>query len=59
MAAHLHSSNPLHEVPLDPAPVCSPEDLYHTVHCGECGCQVGVVDRNGIYHFFRVVPSNA
>eukprot|EP00668_Euglena_longa_P045462 GGOE01061126.1.p1 GENE.GGOE01061126.1~~GGOE01061126.1.p1 ORF type:complete len:266 (+),score=74.78 GGOE01061126.1:73-798(+) len=55
----LHSSNPLHEIPLGSEAGMAPEDLYRTVHCEGCGVQVGVVDLNGIYHLFSVVPSNA
>eukprot|EP00667_Euglena_gracilis_P021818 EG_transcript_24036 len=58
-ALHLHPSNPLHEVPPAAAVGMAPEDLYRTVHCEGCGVQVGVVDLNGIYHLYSVVPSNA
>jgi len=59
VAARLHPSNPLHPVPAGQESALPPEDLYRTVHCEACSVQVGVVDLNGIYHLFRVLPSNA
>mmetsp|Transcript_60864 Transcript_60864/g.100691 ORF Transcript_60864/g.100691 Transcript_60864/m.100691 type:complete len:284 (-) Transcript_60864:525-1376(-) len=58
-AGHLHSSNPLHEVPAGQEGAYPPEELYRTVHCDGCGVQVAVCDLNGIFHFFSVIPSNA
>lgn len=32
-----------------------PADCFQPVHCSKCETRVGVVDREGVYHFFNVV----
>ncbi|KAH3742816.1 E2F-associated phosphoprotein [Pelomyxa schiedti] len=32
-------------------------DTYHPVLCANCGLEVGVFDKDELYHFFNVIPS--
>ena len=34
------------------------EDLYHPVNCCQCKTEVGVIDKDEVYHFFNVVASH-
>jgi len=35
------------------------EDVYHPVVCSVCSSEVGVYDRDEVYHFFNVLASYA
>jgi len=34
------------------------EELYHPVNCCQCKTEVGVIDKDEVYHFFNVVASH-
>ncbi|KAJ0970045.1 hypothetical protein J5N97_022922 [Dioscorea zingiberensis] len=33
------------------------DDAYRQVCCSVCSTQVGIIDKNEVYHFFHVLPS--
>lgn len=35
------------------------DEMYHPVRCSECNTEVGVYDKDEIYHFFNVLASRA
>jgi len=40
-------------------PTGEAEDLYNPVKCRECGTEVAVYDKDEVYHFFNVFPSDS
>lgn len=34
------------------------DEVFHPVCCSGCATEVGVLDRDEVYHFFNVIPSN-
>lgn len=34
-------------------------EIFHPVCCSVCSTEVGVYDKDEVYHFFNVIPSNA
>lgn len=34
-------------------------EIYHPVRCTECNTEVGVYDKDEIYHFFNILASRA
>ena len=36
----------------------SEEEHYHPVNCCKCKTEVGVIDKDEVYHFFNVVASH-
>lgn len=34
------------------------EEEFHPVKCDHCSTEVGVLDKDEVYHFFNVVPSH-
>ncbi|XP_028293007.1 E2F-associated phosphoprotein [Gouania willdenowi] len=41
-----------------PPPGSDLEELYHPVHCSECSTEVGVLDKDEVYHFFNILASH-
>lgn len=35
----------------------SGEEVYHPVRCEQCNTEVGVFDKDEVYHFFNVISS--
>lgn len=51
------------ETPMDETPEPAPEgmqadEVYHPVRCSECSTEVGVFDRDEVYHFFNILASH-
>lgn len=34
------------------------DDMYNPVKCSQCTTEVGVYDKDDVYHFFNVIESN-
>jgi len=43
----------------DVAAATSTDDVYHPVVCSVCDSEVGVYDKDEVYHFFNVLASYA
>ncbi|XP_042435488.1 E2F-associated phosphoprotein-like [Zingiber officinale] len=35
------------------------DEIFHPVCCSVCSTEVGVYDKDEVYHFFNVIPSNS
>lgn len=35
------------------------EEVYHPVNCDQCSTEVGVYDKDEVYHFFNIVASHS
>lgn len=43
----------------DPAPAgMDADEVYHPVQCSECSTEVGVFDKEEVYHFFNILASH-
>lgn len=54
-----HRKSKDHKVSANFNQVAQSDEIFSPVCCSICSTEVGVYDKDEVYHFFNVIPSNA